>query len=209
MTESPALISPEARPRKSKKQPNTKHRPLPTKQELCKWFRYDPHTGILYRIAEMHKRSFDRLPLLVERAVGHALPRGHLMCRVPGMKNDALVSRVAWVIQTGQDPADKEVDHINLDKKDNKWCNLRLATKAENTCNRTKNSAAAGKKLHSKYKGVTRDVRKDGKRRPKIYAKITVNGRRIYLGTFPTEEAAHAAYCEAAKKYHGEFARTE
>jgi hypothetical protein len=40
-------------------------------------------------------------------------------------------------------------------------------------------------------------------------SRIVVDGKEIWLGYFSTPEAAHAAYCEAAKQYHGEFARTE
>ena len=38
-------------------------------------------------------------------------------------------------------------------------------------------------------------------------AVIKVSNRQIWLGAFDTRELAHSAYCEASKKYHGEFGR--
>ena len=38
-------------------------------------------------------------------------------------------------------------------------------------------------------------------------ARIMVRGVSIHLGAFRRPELAHAAYCEAAKKHFGEFAR--
>ena len=177
----------------------TSHRPLPTQDELAKWFRYDPQSGIVYRIAEMHKRSFAPLPLLPERVVGTPLPNKYLVCRVPKI-GSVLVSRLAWVIQAGEDPGEMQVDHINGDRQDNRWANLRLAEKRYNMCNQPKHRSMNGRAPSSTYKGVTVC-------RGRITAQIRTNGKNIHLGDFPTEEAAYAAYCEAARKYHGEFAR--
>jgi hypothetical protein len=45
--------------------------------------------------------------------------------------------------------------------------------------------------------------------RKKWRAQIGYQGKVTNLGSFDTPEEAHAAYCEAAHRLHGEFARTE
>lgn len=87
------------------------------------------------------------------------------------------------------------VDHINGDTLDNRKCNLRVCTSAENIRNR---------KLHKNSISGYKGVRKQGKN---WRATIRANDKRIFLGVFNTKEEAAAAYNEASKKYHGEFAR--
>jgi hypothetical protein len=88
------------------------------------------------------------------------------------------------------------VDHINNDPLDNRRCNLRVITNAQNTLNRS-----PMKNKSSKYKGVCK--RKDSK---KYSVQIFYQGRAIRLGTFESEIDAAKAYDAAAKKYHKEFA---
>ena len=90
------------------------------------------------------------------------------------------------------------VDHINGNTLDNRRSNLRLATQAQNQCNR-----GPQKNNTSGFKGVTFN-----KRCGAFAAKITVAGKRKFLGYFDTPQAAHTAYCIAAAAHHGAFART-
>ena len=180
---------------------------IPDQKELAKWFRYNPDTGILYRIAELNRNTRKTQEVNPERAVGTALPDGYLVCHIP-RAGRRLVARIVWMIQTGEDPCSKQIDHINGERHDNRWKNLRLATKAENMRNRAKHCSMNGVATLSAYKGVSYEKNDYGQHN-RIIAQIRVDGRLIRLGTFPTEEAAHAAYCDAAKKYHGEFARLE
>lgn len=95
-------------------------------------------------------------------------------------------------------PEGMEVDHINGDRLDNRRCNLRLATHAQNVRN-----AGMRKDNTSGFKGVCYYPLTK-----RWTSQINVRGRRKRLGYFSTPEEAHAAYCVAALQHHGEFART-
>lgn len=104
--------------------------------------------------------------------------------------------RLAWLYVYGEWPS-AEIDHINGTRNDNRIANLREATRQTNSVNsRMHKDNTVG------FKGVTKQTLADS-----YCARIKVNKRTIYLGTFPTPEEAHAAYAAAAQKYFGVFAR--
>jgi len=94
-------------------------------------------------------------------------------------------------------PKGVDTDHVNGDGLDNRKSNLRKATRSENLYNQ-------GVPAHNTtgFKGVCFN-----KRCGKFQAEIRVSGKPRRLGLFVTKEEAHAAYCMAAKKLHGKFAR--
>ena len=89
------------------------------------------------------------------------------------------------------------VDHANRDGLDNRRCNLRPATKSQNTANSTSR--------HALPKGVSFDAK-----RGKFAAFIKGPSRKtIGLGRYPTAAEASAAYMRAARRLFGEFARAK
>ena len=88
-------------------------------------------------------------------------------------------------------------DHINRNGLDNRRCNLREASHADNLRNRGRQSNNS-----SGYKGVSRASKATWK------AMIQYCGRDIYLGSFPNKELAALAYDAAARQYFKEFAYT-
>lgn len=94
-------------------------------------------------------------------------------------------------------PKGVDVDHISLDKLDNRRENLRLASRSQNCFNRDKQSTN-----RSGFKGVSWD-----KSKKKWRVAISAFNKQYHIGRFDSIEDAVAAHQEAVKKHHGEFAR--
>ena len=92
----------------------------------------------------------------------------------------------------------KTVDHIDGNTFNCRKSNLRFCTKSQNQYN-----SKMQKNNHTGLKGVIK-VSKN-----RYSAHIGVDKKYISLGLYETPELAHVAYCEASKKYHGEFGRTK
>jgi hypothetical protein len=87
-------------------------------------------------------------------------------------------------------------DHINQDPLDNRCCNLRSATKAQNTMNRGLSAANT-----SGYRGVFYN-----KQNNVWNARLGYQGKDINLGSFRTAAEAARAWNESAKKHYGDYA---
>lgn len=94
----------------------------------------------------------------------------------------------------GYDLTNSVVDHINGVRHDNRKCNLRVCSQKENMRNRRTTNQAG-------YKGVYWN-----KKLHCWTARIRVDGRTLYLGSFPSPREAAYCYNMAASQLHGEFA---
>ena len=92
--------------------------------------------------------------------------------------------RVVWCLCKGEWP-NRDIDHINRIKDDNRIENLRLVSHTENM-------------QHLKGKGYCKFA-------GKFQACIRVNNKKIHLGVFETEAEAALAYSRAKEKYHLSF----
>lgn len=148
---------------------------------------YDFETGDLTWI------SNSRNSMKAGRVVNRPQPDGYLYVKCKNQRFCA--HRVAWALHYGEWPA-TPLDHINMNRSDNRISNLRLASVTENNRNRVRQ-----RNNTSGHKGVSLH-----KPTGKYVAKLTTNKVTKHLGTFSTLEEAGAAYQAAAKEMHGEFA---
>jgi hypothetical protein len=150
--------------------------------EIGDWLAYDPLTGLFW-----WKKNLGRK---IKAGTMCGVPRGYHIT-IGFQRRRYLAHRLAWVLVTGQQPP-SVIDHKDADGRNNRWANLRAATDALNGANRRRQGT------HSKG---THNLK------GRWQAHIRVNGKKLHLGSFGTEEEAHAAYVKAAIEHFGEFAR--
>ena len=151
-------------------------------ERLRETLEYSPETGLFTWLVNRQKA-------LIGKPNKELLNTGRIQVRVFG--NKYLAHRLAWAYLYGEFPK-HQIDHINGDPSDNRLCNLRACTRAENHQNmRIQSNSTSG------YIGVSWH-----KLRQKWRASITLNRKHIHIGMFPTAELAYAAYCKAKSEYH-------
>lgn len=153
-------------------------------------FSYDPEEGVLrWRETGTGRRR--------DLRAGSYMGQGYLSVAVGQRgvdKRTYQVHRVIWLIMKGRWPKG-DIDHKDGKKANNKWKNLREATRSQNKANTSRSRANS-----TGYKGVSWTGWA-------YRAGIRVGPDQIYLGCHSSAKKAHAAYVTAAKKYYGEFAR--
>jgi len=173
-------------------------------EDLRLMFDLDVETGVIrWKIRPQHHFKTPREckgfnTQFAGKTCGSLGARGYLQCRITvgGKCKLFYAHRIVWALHCGSWPAN-QVDHINGDRTDNRPCNLREATQAQNSRNRPGSPDSL-----TGVKGVDLD-----RRRGKFRARITTSGKEHWLGRFNTVEEAEAAYASAAVSMHGEFAK--
>lgn len=164
-------------------------KPMPSIEWLNERFTYEPATGLL------RHRKWTGGTAHAGTVAGARLKSGYI--RVACQGDYYLAHRLIWKMMTGDDPP-AEIDHIDGLRANNRWSNLRCASRAENSHNTrrpsTNTSGFKGVYWHEKA-AKWRAVIKNGGDTP------------IHLGYFTRPEDAHAAYRAAAERMFGEFAR--
>lgn len=158
---------------------------------------YDPETGIAtwLPVPENGHPARRWNAKLSGKQVGSPDADGYRRIKLLG--SSFLLHRVIWLHVTGDWP-EHEIDHRDLNKANNRWDNLRVATQSQNRSNRP-----AQRNNRLGVKGITQT--RNGK-----YAALIKDGPGMrHLGTFKTVGDASAAYQVAALKIHGEFARVK
>jgi len=101
--------------------------------------------------------------------------------------------RLAWFYMTGKWP--EQIDHINGDGLDNRWCNLREADNSKNSFNIP---AMSGNK--SGHKNVYYN-----KKSGNWVVAVTANYTVVHREEYETLEEAKNVACKVREQYHKEF----
>lgn len=159
---------------------------MPTQEYIKEILHYDSETGV-FTWKDRNNRYTKRLN---GKQAGCLRNDGYLTI---GIKNKLILAhRLVFLYMEGNLP-ENFVDHIDGVRTNNKWSNLRHATKSENEQNifnhRANNKLGIiGVCLNKKY-GT-------------YIAQIWINKKHIHIGNFETPQKAHEAYLQAKRQFH-------
>lgn len=157
-----------------------------TQNDLKKFLSYDSLSGDFTWMVSRGKVKDGNI-------AGYLCPNGYIQIGI--YYKEYYAHRLAWLYTTGKFPK-KHIDHINRNKADNRFSNLRECDVQQNLINR-----AIQKNNTSGYKGVSWFHK-----RSKWVCSIKYNRKTIYIGTFDCKREAARAYNKKAKEIFGEFA---
>lgn len=159
-------------------------KPNLTAERLREVLSYDPETGLFVR-----KICFQR-PDVIGTTSLLTNGNGYLRIAIDGKRY--LCHRLVWLYMVGTWPQN-EIDHMDGNRSNNKWSNLRDVTPRHNQQNK--------RKAHSHSKSQILGVSWD-KSRGKWTARIKTECAYKYLGRFDSVETAKEAYLTAKRLLH-------
>lgn len=157
-----------------------------TQEELKRHLHYDAETGVFTWLVNRTNgvKAGDKAGVLA---------RGYVVFCLKNRQWSA--HRLAFLYMEGRFPSDF-IDHVNGQKDDNRWVNLREANNSENQRNRSGTGSNCG------IKNVTYVRNRD-----KYQVSLKVDGREKFIGYFQDLELAELVALEAREKFHGPFAK--
>lgn len=151
-----------------------------TQSRLKELLQYNPYTGdFVWKVRPSNRvRVGD---------VAGSINHGYVIIRIDNVNYYA--HRLAFLFMLGQIP--EQIDHINHVRNDNRWCNLREATRIINLKNQS-----MSKNNTSGITGVCWNTENN-----KWGARINVNCKSVWLGYFHDINEAKAARSKAERHY--------
>ena len=172
-----------------------KNRPLPPLEELKEYFDYNPDTGII-----IWKKTTNPLIKVGAEAGHERVKTKNLAYReIKFNYTQYKAHRLAYYMYHGIDPRNNDIDHEDRNGLNNKINNLRLATRSDNSKNRS-----MAENNTSGVTGVTWD-----KKRGRWRAQLKLNGKHKFLGYYLNIQDAEQARKEGEVKYFGKFRRQD
>lgn len=150
--------------------------------EIFERLGYIKETGQIFWKKPLRKKS------LINKIINRISNNGYVIVKIYNTRIQ--IHRIVWLFENGTWP-NGVIDHVDGNKLNNKYNNLRVVTMRTNSQNR---------KEHRN--GNLLGAHKNTKSNKNQWAsRIQINGKSIYLGSFRTQVEAHNAYIEELNKH--------